>query len=163
MAIQIQDLNELSPDSVQQEVAVLTALIQEAAPTIDVRRGVLHDLLLYYSGILATKNQTEVDRLRQSMSVAAILADPTLADDETVNNIASNYRVTRQPGGFAGGAVTVIIDTLQDLTISVGSTFEAQGKSFVTENVHTGRVLSSSVTSDSDRLIVARGDGTYSF
>lgn len=163
MAIEIEDLNDLSSTDVTQQTAVLTQLLQEKAPTIDVKRGVLHDLLLYYSGILATKSQTELDRLRRSQSVAAIEDDPTLADDEVVNNIASNYRVTRQTGGSAGGAVTMIIDTPQDLTIAVGSTFQARGKSFVTEQVYTGRTSSAAVVSDSDKLISDRGDGTYSF
>jgi hypothetical protein len=163
MTIEITDLNELADDAVLQQMATLTELFQEAAPTIYARRGVLHDLLIYYSAVLATKSQTEMDRLRRSSSVAAILADPTLADDEVVDNIASNYRVTRQTGGLATGAVTIIIDTLADLTITVGSTFEAQGKSFVTEQVFTGRSVSGSVVSDTDRLITARGDGTYQF
>lgn len=163
MAIEIEDLNDLSSTDVTEQTAVLTQLLQEKAPTIDVKRGVLHDLLLYYSGILATKSQTELDRLRQSQSVAAIQEDPTLADDTVVDNIASNYRVTRQTGGFAGGAVTIIIDTLQDLTIAVGSTFQARSKSFITEQVYTGRTSSAAVVSDTDKLISDRGDGTYSF
>lgn len=163
MAIEIEDLNDLNATTVADQTAVLTQLLQEKAPTIDVKRGVLHDLLIYYSGILATKSQTEMDRLRQTQSVASIQADPSLADDQVVDNIASNYRVTRQTGGSAGGAVTIIIDTFQDLTIAVGSTFQARGKSFVTEQVYTGRTSSAAVVSDSDRLISDRGDGTYSF
>lgn len=163
MAIEIENLDDLDATSVAQQIAVLTQLVQEKAPSIDVKRGVLHDLLLYYSGILATKNQEEMDRLRQSQSIAAIQADPTLADDTVVDNIASNYRVARKAGGFAGGAVTIIIDSLQDTTIAVGSIFTAQGKSFITEQPFVGRTSSALVTADSDRLITDREDGTYSF
>jgi hypothetical protein len=163
MAIEIENLDDLDATSVAQQIAALTQLVQEKAPSIDVKRGVLHDLLLYYSGILATKNQEEMDRLRQSQSIAAIQADPTLADDTVVDNIASNYRVARKAGGFAGGAVTIIIDSLQDTTIAVGSIFTAQGKSFITEQPFVGRTSSALVTADSDRLITDREDGTYSF
>jgi hypothetical protein len=163
MSVAIENLNELATEDVRQEVALIAELLQEKAPTIDVRRGVLHDLLLLYSATFAAKNQVEQDRLRKSSSINAILADPTLADDTIVDNIASNYRVTRQGGTVAGGAVTVVLDRLRDLTIAVGSEFDSQGKKFVTEQVFTGRANESSVVAGTDRLMIDRGDGTYSF
>jgi hypothetical protein len=163
MSIAIENLNDLSVEDVRQELALLAELLQEKAPTIDVRRGVLHDLLLLYSATFGAKNQVEQDRLRLSSSINAILADPTLADDTIVDNIASNYRVTRQGGTLAGGAVTIIVDRLKDLTIAVGSEFDSQGKKFITEQVFTGRANESSVVASTDRLMTDRGDGTYSF
>jgi hypothetical protein len=163
MAIEIEKLSDLSADDVRQEAATLAELIQEAAPTIDVRRGVLHDLLLQYSAILAAKNQTEMDRLRRSMSIAAIHDDPTLADDTVVDNVASNYGIIRQTGGLATGSVTIILDLLADATVAAGSIFVANGKSFVTETAFTGRSVSAAVVLDTDREIISRGDGTYSF
>mgnify|MGYP000373109257 CR=1 FL=1 len=52
----------------------------------------------------------EVDPSAPAESILGL--DPAIADEDTVDNIASNYRVTRREGSTAGGAVTVIVDTL---------------------------------------------------
>lgn len=163
MSTRVDSLLTLDPDVVEQEQALLAQQLQERLPSLDLRRGVLHDLLLHFSAILAAKNQTEQDRLRRSQSLPAILADPTLADDALVDNLAANFLVTRQAGTAAGGAVTIVVSALRDVSIAVGAVFDAQGQSFATEQVTTGRTSTTAVVAASDRLLIPRGDGTYEF
>lgn len=163
MAIPIERLAELDPDGVTQAIATLGEAVQEDNPAIDVRRGVIGDLVVGYSGMLAAKAQEEQIRLRRSSSIAAILQDPTLADDETVDNIASNYRVSRQAGAAAGGAVMIVVSELRDLTIAAGAEFVSQGKTFATETAFTGRATATNVVAATDRLMVPRNDGFYEF
>lgn len=163
MSIEVTDLTNLDVTAVQQSQQTLAELLQEYNPTLDMKRGVLHDLLLYLGGILETKSQTEVDRLRRSMSLQAVQEDPTLAETDVVDAIASNYRVSRLVGGTTSGTVTVVIDSQVVFTLAIGTIFEAQGKQFHTEQAFTSRASAADVTTTTDRVLTPRGDGTYSF
>jgi hypothetical protein len=163
MGVEVTDLGTLDSATVTQEVELLTEMLQELAPSLDLRRGVVHDLVLYYGGVLAAKNQVEHDRLRRSMSLQEILADPTLADDETVDQIASNYRVTRRPGSKAEGELTVVVNQSADVTIGVGSRFVSNGLGFVTAEAYVGRADAGTVVLPTDRALRLRRDGNYEF
>ena len=139
MAIKIQNLSDLTALDVQQSQEFMTQLVQEQNPNVDVRRGVLHDLLFYYSGVLATANQTNIDRYRKSNNLKSIEADPTLADTDVVDNLLSNYRLTRRVGTTASGTITVIVSSLSTVTIPNGATFVASGKTFATTSAFLAR------------------------
>ena len=108
MGVEVTSIADLDTALVQQEIEKLSESLQEDAPQLDLKRGALYDLLLYYGGILGAKNQIEQDRLRRSASLQAIQLDPTLADDDTVDRIAANYRVVRNEGATAVGAVAIV-------------------------------------------------------
>ena len=163
MGIRVTELSELDSDMVNQEDELLAEMLQEDNPSINAKQGVFRDYLGHYGGVLGAKNQTEAQRLRRSQSLREVQLDPGLADEHTVDNIASNYRVTRREGGTAGGAVTVIVDTLAAMTIATGTLFEAQGKQFTTTQPFTARTTSADVVAENDRLLTPVGDGTYSF
>jgi hypothetical protein len=163
MAITVQSLAELDTDKVQQTVELISTLLQEDFPEIDLKRGVLHDLLLYYNGVLAAAQQENIDRYRRSSSLQAINDDPALADDDNVDRVMSNFRITRREGANAIGSVTVVVDALETVTISAGADFEANGKTFSTTSPYTAVTADENVTSDNDRVLTSRGDGTYFF
>lgn len=163
MAITVQSLAELDTDKVQQTVELISSLLQEDAPELDLKRGVLHDLLLYYSGVLGAANQENIDRVRRSSSLKAIEEDPSLAVDDVVDRVLSNFRVTRRAGAQASGSITVIVDALETVTIPSGADFESNGKVFQTLQPYTAVTSDANVTSDNDRVLVSRGDGTYFF
>lgn len=163
MGIRIEQLSELDPALVRQEDEQLAEMLQEDNPAIDTKRGVLRDYLAHYGGVLGAKNQTEQTRLRQSMSVAAILADPTLADEDTVDNVASNYRVTRREGSQAAGAAVLVVSRLEAMTVATGTVFTALGQRFATVEPFTARTTSGAVVSANDRVLTPVGDGTYAF
>lgn len=163
MAITVQDLSTLDVDKVQQTVELISSMMQESDATLDLKRGVLHDLLLYWSGILAAANQENIDLVRRSNSLQAISEDPSLADDDVVDRVLSNFRVTRKEGENAIGSVTVVVDSLEAVTIPAGADFEANGKTFQTTTPWTAVTASENVTSDNDRVLTSRGDGTYFF
>jgi len=148
---------------VQQEEVLLAEQILEIDASISMQQGVLRDYLAYFGGVLGAKNQTEQDRLRRSMSLDEILQDPTLADDAAVDSLASNYRVERAAGGYAGGSVTMVMSELAAITIPAGARFDAAGAEFVTETGFTARTDAASVLADNDRILTPNGDGTYSF
>ena len=163
MSIEILNLNELDPATVRQRQAFIAQLVQEDNSSIDLKRGVLYDLLFYYSGILAAANQENVDRVRRSSSLLAIEEDPTLADDDVVDNVLSNYGMVRTDGTASEGAVTIVVSVLATVILPGGLQFDAAGKVFVTETPFTARTSSVNVTSTTDRVLTPLSDGNYSF
>src|SRR6185295_9198340 len=103
---QVTDLTTLDPQKVAQLDASLTAMIQELNPDIDLKSGVYHDQVMHLAAILQTADQENITLVQESSSLAAIAADPTLADDDTVDNLLSNYSITRNPGSLASGNIT---------------------------------------------------------
>ena len=139
MAIKVQSLSGLVASEVQQSQEFMAQLVQEQNPNVEVKRGVLHDLLFYYSGALATANQTNIDRYRKSNNLKSVESDPTLADVGVVDNLLSNYRLTRRQGTTASGTITIIVSSLSTVTIPNGATFTANGKTFATTSAFLAR------------------------
>lgn len=164
MPIEVTDLvNELDADEVQQTQELLAQLMQEFNPRIDTKRGVLHDLLFYLEAVYAEKNGVEIDRLRRSQSLLEASQDPQLADAEIIDAIASNFLVTRKSGGTANGEITIVVSTLEPLTIAAGSVWEANGQQFVNAVAFAAVTAPEGVTSSTDRVLNPVGDGTYAF
>tara|TARA_R110000824_G_scaffold16491_4_gene68429 strand:+ start:2265 stop:3926 length:1662 start_codon:yes stop_codon:yes gene_type:complete len=163
MTIKVQDLSTLTVTEVQQAQEFITQLVQEQNASVDAKRGVLHDLLFYFSGVLSTANQTNIDRYRKSNNLKSIEADPTLADADVVDNLLSNYGITRREGTTATGTLTIVVSALSPVTIPNGGSFTADGKSFSTSAAYLARTEAANVVSDTDRLLTVTSDGNYSF
>ena len=163
MTIEVQDLSELDPDAVQQAFESIKQLTQEEHPSLDLRRGVFSDTLLLPSSQHAAANQTEVDRVRRSNTLKGVEADPTLADDDIVDGLMSNYRIERRLGEEATGQITIVVSKLATVSIPNGAAFQASGNEFQTTVPYTARTSSENVQSATDRVLTPLGDGTYSF
>lgn len=157
-------INDLDATAVQQAEEFLRDFLSAEYPSLDLTAGkVLRDLLIRPAAIFHTLNGEDMDRLRQSMSLKAIEADPTLADDNIVDGVLSNYRVTRAEGSKSTGQITIIITALTTTTVGVGTVFTSNGVNFVTTQTYSGVTEADAVVSDQQKLIVARSDGTYGF
>ena len=157
-------INDLDAEDVQQAEEFLADFLATEYPSLDLTAGkVLRDLLIRPAAIFHTLNQEDIDRLRRSMSLKAIEEDPTLADDDVVDAVLSNYRVERQEGAKSSGQVTLVISALATTTVAEGTVFTANGVEYVTDQTYTGVTVSDAVVSDQQRLITARTDGTYGF
>lgn len=163
MGIEVEDLTTLDADLVEQNQQELATRLREENPTIDLKSGVLRDLQLNPSAILAAKNRTETDRLMRSMSLREIEADPTLADDDTVENVLSNYRVDRQDGDFAQGQITIVIDSTVTTTIGAGAIVEANGNQYTSNSAFVAKDAQENIQASTDRLIQTLADGNFAF
>jgi hypothetical protein len=161
--MEVTDLTQLDADQVRANRAELAARLQAANPTLYLKRGVLHDLVLHQAAILATRNLAEIDRWRRSSSLAEIEADPTLADAEIVDNLLSNYGLTRQQATAARGTITVVVSADTTVTIPQGSVWTCQGQEFTADQTYVAKAEASLVISSTDRLLVRRQDGNYYF
>ena len=163
MGIEVLSLSELDSDKVQQSFDFIRELTQEEHPNLEVRQGVLADHLLLPSASHAVAKQEEIDRVRRSNSIAAINADPTLADEEITDKTVSNYLLTRKTGQAAVGNVTIVVSKLLSVTVPNGAVFEGNGKQFQTTTVYTARTSQENVQGENDRVLSPTGDGNYSF
>ena len=162
MPLKISSFNELSPTSVATMIAELTQLMQERHPGVELTRGVFHDLVLYFNGLLNSTVQENIDRILQSKSLLQIISNPALAEPELVDQVLSNYNITRNNGTPATGIMTVILN-LPTSTAIVG-TFTRSGASDVTFNTtdnFTALPPGAIATQPSDRIMLEVGDGTY--
>jgi hypothetical protein len=163
MTIAVRDLNTLDPDNVAQGLAEVSARIQEQNPNLDLRRGVLHDLLAYFHALLAEQLDANVQDYLAARSVLAIQEDPTLSDPALVDDVLSNFGVTRKQGTFAKGEVAVVVSADVTLTLAAGFAFQAHGQTFVTDQVYTAKAEASQINSANDRLLSPLDDGTFRF
>lgn len=163
MAVTVNSLDQLDQATVVEKLALLTQIAQEAAPTANFQFGVLHDLLNQVGAILDTATSENVDLLRRSQSLYEINADPTLADDDVVNSVMSNFNISRGVGAAASGSVTIVLNRLATTTIAQNSVWEADGQTFLADSVFVARTSEDAVVSDTDRLLTSVGGGRYAF
>lgn len=162
-ALKITSLSELDQDLVDQTFAELNELMQEAHPEIELTRGVFADLVQFFSAVLGTKNQTEIDRLIRSGSLLEIQKDPALADDTIVDRVFSNYRVERKTGENAVGSIQVIVSKDVSVTIEKGLIFTANGVQFAADEAFVGRSTGSIIQASTDRPMAQLADGNFAF
>jgi len=161
MAIEINSLSELDVDAVAAMGTKLAQYMQERHPEVELTRGVFHDLVLYFNAVLNTAIQENIDRVRQSQSLAAIAANPELADSEIVDQVLSNYNLTRDSGSPAAGTATIIFNLPLVTTIGAGGAFTANDVTFVNDDAYTILPPGGVATAATDRVMIPVGDGTY--
>ena len=100
-------LQSLAAENVQQLMQRLTSQLQEQSPQLELRRGVFHDVVLYYHAVLEAAIRQSLERYQSARSLLKVQEDPTLADDTVVDELLSNWGITRRVGTFATGSVTI--------------------------------------------------------
>jgi hypothetical protein len=157
-------INDLSADTVQQSEEFLIQFLKDQYPSLDLTEGrVLRNLLIRPAAIFHALNQTNIDQLRQSMSLQAIEENPSIATESTVDAVLSNYRVTRDQGSKSKGQIVIVIRDLVATTINAGTVFLADGLVFTNLLSFVGVTTQAVIIDDTNRLITKRTDGYYSF
>lgn len=160
---EVQSLDSLNAADVQQLLDRLAAQLQELNPNLDLKRGVFKDTLVYYHAVLEAAIRTNLQRYQSARSLQQIQADPTLADEDVVNEVLSNWGVTRKIGTKATGPVTIELDAARSVTVPAGLTFEANGRSYVSTATFIARTSANQVSSATDRLLVQLSNGNWVF
>lgn len=163
MPLTIPDINVLDQAEVRNNHQLLTSIVQESHPEVDVKQGALYNLLFYLSAILTTSNQLMAKRVRQSVSLAAINANAALATDAIVDNLLSNFGLTRLPGVQASGPVQILLSSPVVVTIPKGAVFTAGSQTFVADASYTSRLSQTAVLASTDRLVTTLSPSSYAF
>lgn len=162
--LSITSINDLDSDAIAQAENFLKTFLAEEYPSMDLSEGrVLRDLLIRPAAIFHVLNNANLDAERRSHSLQAINADPALADDDIVDDVLSNFLITRAAGTKATGQITIIISSLLTTSIQQGTVFTANGLDYVTTQTFIGVTEADAVISSQQKLITLRSDGTYAF
>ena len=166
MPIEISSLKQLNPEKVQAMVATLSQLMAERHPEVELTRGVFHDLVLYFDGVLNAAIQENIDRVQQSQSLLRITQNAELADVDVVDQVLSNFNVTRDNGSPAVGYVTVVFNSDIRTEITTAAIFESGDSTITfspTQNFTVFPTATPTTTSiePNQRKMVAVGDGTF--
>ena len=161
MAIEIASLSELDTAKVEQMIAKLSQYMQERHPEVELTRGVFHDLVLYFNGMLNAAIQENIDRVRQSQSLYSITQNPALAETAIVDQVLSNYNLTRDNGTSATGVITLLFNLPSTTRLTAAVIFTANGIQFATTQLFTALPPGSQPTNAGDRVMIDVGDGTY--
>lgn len=163
MGIPVESFDELSVSDTQAVITEVSQLLQERHPTVELSRGVIYDLVATVAGELSAARRLEITRLQQSMSLSAIEANPTLADDDIVDAVLANFLVTRRAGVGATGSALIVVATNTSVVIPVGTPFVANGVTFIPNAAYIGRPTGSAATTSAERILQPLQDGNYGF
>lgn len=163
MSVDVPEFSDLDQTQVDSARALLLARLTAFRPQVDFGRGVLGDVLLTPAAVCLAGVRGLVASFQNAASLAQILSDPAGADDDAVDLLVSNYKVTRRPAAAATGTVVVVVDRLAQTSVAQNVAWQGGGRSFLPDAAYTARVSADDVVTDSDRLLSAVGDGTYVF
>ena len=162
--LSVTSITELDSELVRQSQEEFTALLQARYPELELRRGLIHDVVAFLSGgVAGAVTQTEISRVLQSRSLLAIQENPALADPVLVDHVLSNVNISRKVGTRASGEITIIVTGGETVVIPANAKYTASGLSFRTDSAIIARPVGTVVTAATDRVLTARGDGSYSF
>lgn len=161
MALEITSLNELDTAKIDRMFQTFTQLMQERHPEVELTRGVFHDLVIYFNAMLNGAVRENIDRVLASNSLLQINANPTLADDTVVDQVLSNYNLTRDNGQAASGEATIVLNSPLTTAIPATISFEASGVNFAPTTNFIALAPGSVAVEDNERVMIPVGDGTY--
>jgi len=163
MALEVQNLSELDDDDVAQAFAISAQLVQERFPAVDMKRGVVSDLVVELDGILGAAQGENADRVRQSQSIILIEANSAITDDDLVDNVASNYRITRRAASYAAGEVVIVLNQQLAVSVAKGQVFTVGDRAYTSDDTYAARLTAAQVTSSTDRLLTQVGTNRWAF
>ncbi len=160
---ELPNLKELDGEEVRQVLSTIISQLQELNPELDLKRGVFHDTVAYYHAVLESGLRTNLERYQSARSLLRIEQDPTLADTDVVNEVLSNWGVTRRSGTKATGSVTIELDSPLSISVPVNFRFEANGNSYLAVTSYTSQLTADQVVDEGDRLLQALSNGNFAF
>lgn len=167
MPLAIQSLTDLAQTDYDAALTLLRTLLAEAYPDGKWTGGANDKLLVRPAAVLEAANQQNIDRVRLASSLLALEADTTLTDDadeEVVDRLASNYRLTRLDAEQSTGTVTIVLSALVEAVVPQTAVFtDPAGLTYSPTDSFVGKTDEDAVLATTDRLIEAVGDGTFSF
>jgi hypothetical protein len=155
---------DINPDVVAQYEELIRETLEDQYPTVDFGKGtVLFDLVIRPQALYMALNEENAENIRKSSSLLEIANNPVLADQDIVDAVLSNYRVTRTPGNKANGSITIVLTTNATTPIPENSVFYAGIRRYVTPTSYVGVPDQSLISRTTDRLITQNSDGNWEF
>ena len=164
MSTLLTNITDLTEEEVTRQADLITQVLQDTYGTADFSKGTaLYDLVIRPAATYHALDIKNADRIRQSSSLLAISQDPTLADDDTVDQVLSNYNVTRKAGNLSSGSVTIVTSDNSTTPVPENSLFTVGTLSYRTTTSYIGVSDVSLISRPTDRLMKDIGDGLFEF
>ncbi len=142
MAIEVTSIDELDPDEIENSEQRLSTFISEQQPQLDLSKGtVLQQTIIQTNAVIDVVHREETDKLRRSNSLLAISEDPTLADDDTVDRVLSNYLISRDEATTASGTAFIVVTTEVPVTIPDTAVFTSGERTFAPTQTFSALLL----------------------
>ena len=156
---------DITEATVDEYADFLAVLIQEAVPTLNVRKGtVFYSYVLRPAAAAHAYAKTSLDTLRAYWNTAAVVADPDAADPVLLDRLLSNFNAKRNTGTAAVGQVEIVLSASRTTTVQAGTSFTASnGQIFQNPLAQTGAAVAAEIIDSTDSLLRLRADGNYSF
>lgn len=154
-------LADLDADRLAAIEESLKAVLSEYNPDMDLRRGVVKDLVLHSRALLAAQNEKAILDALNGGSLAELAADPEAAPEGSVDRVLGNYGLVRREAAKAVGSIVIVLTAQTPVVIPSGSVFDVGGVEFVTDRVYAARLNEAQVIGPGDKLLVATGSNYY--
>jgi len=166
MAEFTEDINNVDPARTVEARESVTSVMSEKYPNSKWEAGdQLEGVVVEPVAFGYAFNEERLDKQEASFSLAAIEADPTLADDDMVDSIMSNYFIERQQATVSFGSLLVIVSRAIIIPVADGALYDVGDQEYVTQQAW--RVFPPD-TRDEDLdngilVLELRTDGNYQF
>lgn len=153
-------LKDLKPRDVQRNLAIMKQMLLEVHPQLEVNRGPIHDLVLYYAAAYTTANQQDLADAMQSLNLKQLMQNPSEVSTEVADTLLSkNWNIQRRHGTPSEGTVTVLLERAHGMVLPASFTLTANGHKFVTKEAHTIRAAAGgSIMLPTDRALMRQGN-----
>ena len=162
----ITTLEDIDQDAFDAAEAVILQLLRENAPELDLRRGTaLRDLLVRPAAQFHALNDTRIEDLRSSQSLAVMEANPADINETIADSILSNLAYERQSGSKSSGATRFEVNEFKEYFIGAGyQVRDANERVYQTTQdwtVRTGEV--SNAATEVQLVVVSSENNEYFF
>ena len=163
MPTEIATFSDLDSVAIMDAAELLADMLSNALPSLNTSRGsMIWETFIYPAAVGQVYLGAPLDTLTASWNLADVAADPSAADDNIVDALLSNYNATRSAGTSATGQVELILTAAHAITVTPGTLFTAGSVVFTNTTAQVVIVQESDRTSDLDRVLITRTDGTFS-
>lgn len=160
MTFNLTSLEQLNTTDVQQAHDEILQLLQEKYPELDLRRGVLHDIVAFLAGgICGAISQHMIREALAASSLSELLLSPTSASPDRVNRLLANYNLRRRQGTKARGFVTVVVTKPDPIVVLKDTVCTVASLQFAA----TSAVTATTTPNSTQTLLIARGNNRWEF
>ena len=115
-----------STDDILAAETLIGQYVSDRFPSIDVTPGTtIYDLVIRPAAIVYLTNRAQLTALAATNSILGIQNNPSLASDQVLDSILSNFLITRNPGTNVTGNLRINVSRSAAYTIQAGAQFTA--------------------------------------
>lgn len=132
------DLDSIDTEVLSDYEAQFIDAYRELYPDYEWGQGsMLYEMVIRPAAVRAASDEDDIDTLRANLSLS-LAAAATAPNEDLVNALASNFRVSPPTGIYATGEITVYTRQNSNVYIPAGSVMSAGGLAIVAEATYVG-------------------------